>query len=446
MHLGTAAALSLNLCLGRGQMHSNQEPSGMVVNGIQGEGRLARCGKLETIRRRVRAPVQPRHRRGAPREARRSASARRGSEAASHAWAHHTGGHHRGRTRLHHARRLHETAAHLGAAHLRSHRRIADGQVAQAGHHGDRGHVVRHEVVRGALLLLLLLLLLLRLLVERVHPAGVLAEHLDQERHGVIRHSVAPGELQADVRADQVVASVQARREAFFHAVVDEETQQALRQLGVAAVECSLHRVTVHLVVLREVDRLLVTLVLLVHQRRDPSHLGELVLFEPLREGDLVEVVELRDGLAQLLVLLALDEDLVDGFVHGCDVVRLGLLHVRHDQRQMAGLLHLLHDTCVVNLGNDGVQQGIELHWVFLQIKVDGAVIYLQVRDLLEDHQKLVMGECHRAVRHHGVRRLVELVVVGVKEHGVLPMVVALASLNELRDVKLVRVQLYEVH
>mmetsp|Transcript_88548 Transcript_88548/g.255376 ORF Transcript_88548/g.255376 Transcript_88548/m.255376 type:complete len:296 (-) Transcript_88548:4684-5571(-) len=295
MHLGTAAALSLNLCLGRGQMHSNQEPSGMVVNGIQGEGRLARCGKLETIRRRVRAPVQPRHRRGAPREARRSASARRGSEAASHAWAHHTGGHHRGRTRLHHARRLHETAAHLGAAHLRSHRRIADGQVAQAGHHGDRGHVVRHEVVRGALLLLLLLLLLLRLLVERVDPAGVFPQDLDQKGHGEVGHALPPRQLQADVGPNQVVASVQASGEALLHVVVHEVPQQGLGELGVAALECRLHGVLVHLVLLGQVDGLLVALVFFVHKRRDPTHLDQFVLLEPLREGDLVEIVEVRN-------------------------------------------------------------------------------------------------------------------------------------------------------
>mmetsp|Transcript_108987 Transcript_108987/g.351891 ORF Transcript_108987/g.351891 Transcript_108987/m.351891 type:complete len:1017 (-) Transcript_108987:616-3666(-) len=50
------------------------------------------------------------------------------------------------------------------------------------------------------------------------------------------------------------------------------------------------------------------------------------------------------------------------------------------------------------------------------------------------------------AVRHHGVRCCVELVVVRVQEDCVLPEVVPLASVDELRDVQLCGVQLDEVH
>mmetsp|Transcript_1325 Transcript_1325/g.3676 ORF Transcript_1325/g.3676 Transcript_1325/m.3676 type:complete len:568 (+) Transcript_1325:983-2686(+) len=52
----------------------------------------------------------------------------------------------------------------------------------------------------------------------------------------------------------------------------------------------------------------------------------------------------------------------------------------------------------------------------------------------------------HWAVRHHGAGGQVVLVVVAVQEHGLLPEVVALARVRQLRDVELRRVHLDEVH
>mmetsp|Transcript_9398 Transcript_9398/g.24460 ORF Transcript_9398/g.24460 Transcript_9398/m.24460 type:complete len:202 (-) Transcript_9398:565-1170(-) len=68
------------------------------------------------------------------------------------------------------------------------------------------------------------------------------------------------------------------------------------------------------------------------------------------------------------------------------------------------------------------------------------------VGDLLEDHLELVMRVRNCAVRHHRIRRSVELVVVRVEEDGLGPEVVALACLNQLGDVELRGVHLDEVH
>mmetsp|Transcript_49882 Transcript_49882/g.106893 ORF Transcript_49882/g.106893 Transcript_49882/m.106893 type:complete len:672 (-) Transcript_49882:2191-4206(-) len=49
-------------------------------------------------------------------------------------------------------------------------------------------------------------------------------------------------------------------------------------------------------------------------------------------------------------------------------------------------------------------------------------------------------------MRHHRVRSRVELVILRVQEDGMLPVVVTLASLDDLRDVQLRSVQLDEIH
>mmetsp|Transcript_102832 Transcript_102832/g.290759 ORF Transcript_102832/g.290759 Transcript_102832/m.290759 type:complete len:976 (+) Transcript_102832:1169-4096(+) len=56
------------------------------------------------------------------------------------------------------------------------------------------------------------------------------------------------------------------------------------------------------------------------------------------------------------------------------------------------------------------------------------------------------MGKCRGAVGHHGVRRSVKLIVVGVQEDGMLPQVVPLAGVDELGNVELGSVQLDEIH
>mmetsp|Transcript_7994 Transcript_7994/g.24161 ORF Transcript_7994/g.24161 Transcript_7994/m.24161 type:complete len:827 (-) Transcript_7994:2764-5244(-) len=358
--------------------------------------------------------------------------------------------------RLHHAR-LHHHRGRLHHARLREalrlhhdvRRRIADRQVAKAGHgagHHWVRHVVRHEVVGGALLLLLCLFLLLRLLVQRIDAARVLPEHLDEEGHRIVEHVLPPGQLEANIRPDEVVAGEQARGEALLHVVVDEVSQQGLGELGVAAVERGLHGILVHFVLLGQVDGLLITLVLLVHQSGNPAHLDELVALQLLGERDLIEEVEVLDALPQIFELLALDVDVVDGLVDCLDVVLLCGLQVRQHERQVARLLDLPHNSGVVHLGHDGVEQCVHLHRILFQVESDGPVVDLMVGDLLEDHLELVMRVRNCAVRHHRIRRSVELVVVRIEEDGLGPEVVALARLNQLGDVELRGVHLDEVH
>mmetsp|Transcript_57855 Transcript_57855/g.165941 ORF Transcript_57855/g.165941 Transcript_57855/m.165941 type:complete len:318 (-) Transcript_57855:3917-4870(-) len=311
--------------------------------------------------------------------------------------------------RLHHARLHHHMSRSLHHSRpskllllllLRHHRRRASrqGQVAETWHepgHHRIGHVVGDEVVGSALLLLNGLLLFLCFLVQGINAARVFAQHLDEEGHCVVSHTLSPSKLQADIRPDEIVASEQARSEALLHVIVNKVPQQTLRELGVAALEGGVHGVLVHLVLLRQVDGLLVPLVLLVHKSGYPSHLDELVLFQLLGQRDLVNVVKVLNRLPQILILLALDIQFVEGLVHSLDIVLLRGLQVGQDKRQMAGLANLLHHTGMIDFRHDGVEQCSELHGLFLQIERDGAVVDLHVRDLLQHHLELVVRERH---------------------------------------------------
>jgi hypothetical protein len=62
------------------------------------------------------------------------------------------------------------------------------------------------------------------------------------------------------------------------------------------------------LVRLGQLDRLAPAQVALVHERGEPAELEQLVLLEAAREPDLVEVVVRRDGRAQAVVVLLLDQ------------------------------------------------------------------------------------------------------------------------------------------
>mmetsp|Transcript_73476 Transcript_73476/g.202808 ORF Transcript_73476/g.202808 Transcript_73476/m.202808 type:complete len:272 (-) Transcript_73476:1729-2544(-) len=144
--------------------------------------------------------------------------------------------------------------------------------------------------------------------------------------------------------------------------------------------------------------------------------------------------------------MLALNVYLVDCLVHHCDVVRLHVLQVWQDEREVPSLPDLLHHTCVVHLGRQCVEQRVQQHGLLVQVELHRAVVELSVGNLLHDHLEVVVREGRGAVCHHGVGSLVVLVVVRVEVHSVLPVVVALAGLDELWDVQLRDVQLDEVH
>merc|ERR1719458_141240 len=220
-----------------------------------------------------------------------------------HSWLHHHARLRQGR--LLHARHLHAWLRHPWLHHtglwdpllhwLLHRRPCGDGQCSKTSHAAGAHHrrnVVRHIVIWRALVLLLLLLFLGRLFVECIDPACVFSKYLDEERHSKIEHVLAPCKLETNIRIDELIAGEEACGEALFHVFFNKVPQQAFSQLLIATVTGSLHGIPVHLIKFGEINGLLVSLVLLVHQCGDPSHFNKFMLLQLLSKSNLVNVVE----------------------------------------------------------------------------------------------------------------------------------------------------------
>mmetsp|Transcript_20370 Transcript_20370/g.72036 ORF Transcript_20370/g.72036 Transcript_20370/m.72036 type:complete len:1359 (-) Transcript_20370:1324-5400(-) len=333
--------------------------------------------------------------------------------------------------------RRHAVAGRRGAVARRravhTHRRV----VRRGGQHRRARVAVGSSLGGGARRLLLLALVGARARVKLGEARVHLAHVLDDERHHEVREAVAPGELERDIGLDEVVARVERGAEALLLVVVHEVAQQRLGELGVARVSARVDGVLVDLVRLGEVDGGLPALVLLVQEGGDAAELEQLVLLDLLRQRDLVEVVELLDGAAQLREVLIVDVQLVQRLVDGAQVLRLHALQVLDDERQLvvAVVPHLVHHARVVQLGRQHAEQAAQLGRLLLQVEVDGAVVELRVADLLDDLDELVGREGLARVLDHDAHRVVVLLRLRVQEGGLLPLQVGLARAQHLAHV-----------
>mmetsp|Transcript_43899 Transcript_43899/g.70544 ORF Transcript_43899/g.70544 Transcript_43899/m.70544 type:complete len:221 (-) Transcript_43899:4340-5002(-) len=204
---------------------------------------------------------------------------------------------------------------------------------------------------------------------EGVHLAGVVPHELDDVRRGVVHEAVHPRNLKHHVRAEQVIARVQARSEALLVLLLDKELQQALSNCAVARVRRCLHGVFEEAVLLGELHTLLPAQVLLVNVAGNASELHELVLLAAQRQAHLVEVVKHVDGLPQRLEVLLINAELVDGVVHCCQVGVLHCHQVGLDERQVPRLAHKVHHARVVDPRREHCQQVVELRGVVLEVE-----------------------------------------------------------------------------
>ena len=163
-------------------------------------------------------------------------------------------------------------------------------------------------------------------------------------------------------------------------------------------------------------------------------------------EGDLIEGVELVDGLAQVLVVLFLHVDLVDGLVHGGHVLALHVLQVGHGEGGVARLLQLAHHAGGVQGLLHGGEQALEQHRVLGDHQIDGAVVQLLVVDLGDHVEEVVLLEGHRGVVHHRAGGHIEVTVLLVHEEGLVPQASGLARALHLGGLHAVPVDLQVVH
>jgi len=69
------------------------------------------------------------------------------------------------------------------------------------------------------------------------------SSHLDEVRHGEVHDVVAPGQLENDIRVEEVIALVETSRKAVEVALFQEPGQELLGDLGVLRFGCVFHGV-----------------------------------------------------------------------------------------------------------------------------------------------------------------------------------------------------------
>ena len=72
---------------------------------------------------------------------------------------------------------------------------------------------------------------------------GVLPQELDEEWHDEVHQAVAPSQLHGDIGLDEIIARVQARREALGVVCVGKESKQVFHQIRLTTLGGNLHRV-----------------------------------------------------------------------------------------------------------------------------------------------------------------------------------------------------------
>jgi hypothetical protein len=160
------------------------------------------------------------------------------------------------------------------------------------------------------------------------------------------------------------------------------------------------------------------------------------VLLEPLGKGNGLVVVVRLHTIAESLVVLLLDEQIVDSVVHSTLVLGLNVEQEWLDERDVVGLLEHAHDTVGVNTGSKGLQQIRDQGRLLLEVEVEGLVVDLQVGDLDNGLLEGVVLPSVGSTLHHGKSSVVELIVVSVKEDKLGPKVSFLASLQDLGNVQ----------
>ena len=269
-------------------------------------------------------------------------------------------------------------------------------------------------------------------LLELLDARAELAHGLDHERHGEVHDVVAPGELEYDVRAEQVVALVQASAEALVELLVQEPGDEILGELDLLGLAGVAHGVLVETVGLAQLDRLLPSVVALVEVGRYAAELDERVLLESLGQIDVVEVVVGVDAVAQALEVLLLHEQIVERLVDRLVVVVLHRAEIGLDERQVVGLDEEVDGARMVEARREHGQQVVEQHGLVVQVELDGLVVELDVGHLRDHVLEVVLAPRLGRVSDHGRDRVVVLLVLVVEEDQLRPQVRLLGGAQHL--------------
>lgn len=237
---------------------------------------------------------------------------------------------------------------------------------------------------------------------------------LDHVGHGEFIHTEPPSVLEDEVGSDVLVAGVKGGGEELFLFSFDEEFEEVFNDFGVIGLSGSFDTVFVHFVFLWEGDGLFVLAVLSEEVGGDSSEFEEVVAFGGFGEVVGVEVGEVFDGFAEFFIVLGLEVHFVQGLV---DLLGVGLLDNFQEGLNQLNDIESPQDIGTldqINLVGQSLQQFIDQHWLFFQIKIDRLVVQVIVRHLNDQLKIGLVVESSGWVVHHDVDGLVEFVVVWV--------------------------------
>ena len=310
-------------------------------------------------------------------------------------------------------------------------------------------HVHAHvEGTAGGLLGLNLLLLLnvLGALLDTFDLKAHVTDELDEVGHNVLLETAPPADLHSDVRLDQLVAVVEHGGDELLVLTRHDEAKQLLSESLITRLAHSLHSILIQVVLLGELDRLVILLVLSVKKRSDATALKKLMVLKSGSEIERLKAVVLLDGGAELLEVLVLEVDLIEGLIDSTDVLRLNRLKEANDEGDVASALHDRYGLCEVKLLTKQVQKVTKEHRLLLKVEEDSLVPELLVGNIDDVGAEDVVLPGGWRVLHHGEHSLILLLVDAVEEDSLSPLLVALALTDQSWDHDLAVEGTDEVH
>ena len=259
-------------------------------------------------------------------------------------------------------------------------------------------------------------------------------------------HVVAETQLQDDVGLDQSEASVEGGGEGLLVLLLDEVLEQRLGELLVLGLGHGIDGILEHLVLLGDLNGLVE---LLVHSEQvggNAAELQQLVVLELVGKSHLIEVVVTVDGLAEILVVLLLNVELVEGVVDVGEVSALDALQVVHSEGDAVGSLQLADDASVVQVVLDEGEETRQEHGMLSQDEVDGTVVQLVVVHLDNHLEEVVLLVGGSAVLDDGAESHIEVLSLLVQIEGLVPHAGVLASANGLGGLHTAPVDLEVLH
>ena len=177
--------------------------------------------------------------------------------------------------------------------------------------------------------------------------------------------------------------------------------EQVFDNLGLCRDRRCLDGILKELVLLREGNRLLPSLVLAVDVCCDLAEENKVVLLETLGEVHGIVVVVAVDRVAQSLVVLLLNQQVVEGVVDLTLVLRLNVQKERLDQRNVVALREHADNTVDIDPWCERLQQVGQQRRLLIEVETQRAVVNLDIAGLDDDVLECLVLPSIGCALHH---------------------------------------------